>query len=366
MKIKAAVIHEKNGPYLFEEVELATPNQDELLVKIVASGICHTDEFGRSMGIPIALPLVLGHEGAGIVEEVGANVKGFEVGDHVAFSYAYCGHCPTCASGEPYYCEHFNEINFGGVAGDGETKISQNGKPVSMFFGQSSFATHSIVNQDSVVKVDKDVDLTLVAPLGCGVQTGAGTVINALKPRVSSTIAIFGCGAVGLSAIMAAKIARCSKIVAVGGNAKSLELAKELGATHTVNRKEVSDIVEEIKKITDGKGVNYSIDTSGNGPFIQTAIKSLAYHGQLAALAPDGVLEKFNIGEDVLVNMRSIHGICEGNSVAQVFIPEMIDLYKRGQFPLDKLVTVYDFEDIEKAVEDSNQGKVIKAVLKMK
>ena len=366
MKIKAAVIHEKNGPYLFEEVELATPNQDELLVKVVASGICHTDEFGRSMGIPIALPLVLGHEGAGIVEEVGANVKGFEVGDHVAFSYAYCGHCPTCASGEPYYCEHFNEINFGGVAGDGETKISQDGKPVSMFFGQSSFATHSIVNQDSVVKVDKDVDLTLVAPLGCGVQTGAGTVINALKPRVSSTIAIFGCGAVGLSAIMAAKISRCSKIVAVGGNAKSLELAKELGATHTVNRKEVSDIVEEIKKITDGKGVNYAIDTSGNGPFIQTAIKSLAFHGQLAALAPDGVLEKFNIGEDVLVNMRSIHGICEGNSVAQIFIPEMIALYKRGQFPLDKLVTVYDFEDIEKAVEDSNQGKVIKAVLKMK
>lgn len=365
MKIKAAVIHEKNGPYLFEEVDLVDPNQDELLVKVVASGICHTDEFGRSLGIPIELPLVLGHEGAGIVEKVGANVKGIEVGDHVAFSYAYCGHCPTCATGEPYYCEHFNEINFGGVSGDGETKIFQNGKPVSMFFGQSSFATHSIVNQSSVVKVDKDVDLTLIAPLGCGVQTGAGTVINALKPRVSSSIAVFGCGSVGLSAIMAAKIARCNTIIAVGGNAKSLELAKELGATHTINRKETDDIVGAIREATGGRGANYAIDTSGNGPFIQTALKSLAFHGSLAALAPEGVIKEFNIGEDILVNMRSLHGICEGNSVAQVFIPELVSLYKAGKFPLDKLVTVYDFEDIEKAVEDSNSGKVIKAVLKI-
>lgn len=365
MKIKAAVVHEKNGPFLFEEVDLAEPNKDELLVKVEASGICHTDEFGRSQGVPIPMPIVLGHEGAGIVEKVGENVKGFAVGDHVAFSYAYCDHCNSCLVGEPYNCENYNEINFGGVAGDGTTKISQDGKPVSMFFGQSSFATHSVINHKSAVKVDKDVDLALIAPLGCGIQTGAGAVINTLRPRISSSIAVFGCGSVGMSAIMAAKVARCKTIIAVGGNEESLKLAKELGATHTINRKEVDDIPAAIAAITDG-GANYAIDTSGYGPLIQTAIRSTSYHGYILALAPSGVIEQFDIGQEILMNMRTVRGICEGDSVAQIFIPELVHLYKQGQFPLDKLVKTYDFEDIDQAFEDSHNGKVIKPVLRMK
>lgn len=364
MKIKAAVVHKQNGPFQFEEVDLAEPSQNEILVKVEACGICHTDEFGRTAA-PVPFPIVLGHEGAGVVQKVGAGVKEFAVGDHVAFSYAFCDHCKSCLSGEPYYCETYNEINFGGVSGDGTTKLSQNGKPVAMFFGQSAFATHAVVNHKSAVKVDKDVDLTIVAPLGCGVQTGAGAVINIFKPRVSSSIAVFGCGAVGMSAIMAANVERCRTIIAVGGNPASLKLAKELGATHTINRKEVSDIVGAIAKITNG-GADYVIDTSGYGPLIAVAIKSARYHGEVMTLAPSGVIENFDVGLDVLMNMRTIRGTCEGDSIAQVFIPELIALYKQGVFPLDKLITVYDFEEIDKAFADSHAGKIIKPVLRIK
>lgn len=364
MKIRAAIVHEKNGPFQFEEVDLAEPNQDELLVKVKACGICHTDEFGRTEA-PVPFPIVLGHEGAGVVEKVGSNIKEFAVGDHVAFSYAYCDHCTSCMGGEPNYCETFNEINFGGVAGDGTTKLSQNGKPVYMFFGQSAFATHAVINRKSAVKVDKDVDLSFVAPLGCGIQTGAGSVINTIKPRVSSSIAVFGCGTVGMSAIMAANVLRCQTIIAVGGNKESLKLAKELGATHTINRKEVADIPAAIAKIT-GKGAHYAIDTSGHGPLIETAIKSTRFHGEILTLAPTGVIEKFDIGLEVLMNMRSIKGTCEGDSIAKVFIPELIALYKQGLFPIDKLVTTYDFKEIDKAFADSHAGKVLKPVLLMK
>lgn len=364
MKIKAAVVHEKNGPFVFEEVELDEPKADELLVKVVASGICHTDEFGRSQGIPIPFPLVLGHEGAGIVEKVGANVKNIKVGDHVAFSYAYCGHCDSCLDGKPFYCEHYNEINFGGVAPDGTTRLSQNGKPVSMFFGQSSFATHSVIHQQSAVKVDKDVNLELIAPLGCGIQTGAGSVTNVLKPRMSSSIAIFGIGSVGISAIMAAKLSRCKNIIAVGGNDKSLDLALELGATHVINRKKIDDIPAAIRKIT-GKGADYAIDTSGYGPMIQTAINSTKFNGTILSLGASGIIDSFNVGNDILMNMRTLKGACEGESIAQIYIPELVRMYKEGNFPLDKLITVYKFEDIEQAFQDSHAGKAMKPVVRI-
>lgn len=364
MKIKAAVVHEKNGPFIFEEVELSEPKSNELLVRVVASGICHTDEFGRSQGVPIPFPLVLGHEGAGVVEKIGADVTEFEVGDHVAFSYAFCEHCNPCLSGEPYYCSHYNEINFGGVASDGTTRLSQNGKPVSMFFGQSSFATYSVINRKSAVKVDKDVNLAYVAPMGCGIQTGAGAVLNCVEANSNSTIAVFGCGAVGFSAIMGAKVARCNTIIAVGGNPKSLELALELGATHVINRKEVPDIVEAVHAIVPG-GVDIAVDTSGFGPMIDSAIRSTTYHGTILPLAPSGELPNFNVGNEVLMQMRTIRGTCEGESIAQDFIPQLIRLYKNGEFPIDKIVTTYPFEEIDNAFEDSHNGKIIKPVLLM-
>nr|SIP63273.1 benzyl alcohol dehydrogenase [uncultured bacterium] len=362
IKIRAGITREPQAPYQIVDVDLAEPKAGEVLVKNVASGLCHTDEFGRTIGLP--MPLVLGHEGAGIVQQVGPDVHGIEVGDHVAFSYATCGYCKNCISGKPFYCLNFNAINFGGVSANGDTKLFENGKPISMFFGQSSLASHSVVNARNVVKVDKDVDLALIAPFGCGIQTGSGAVLNVLQPEMDETIAIFGCGAVGMSAIMAAAVAGCEKIIAVGGNPDSLKLAMELGATHTVNRKEVEDVPATIREITGG-GVNYAIDTSGNGKMILNAIRSTAYNGTIIPLAPTGVIENFDIGSEVLMQMRTVKGIDEGESNPKFFIPKLIRLYKEGRFPVDKIITKFKFEDLEAARQASLSGKVIKAVVTM-
>lgn len=361
----AALVRSPEAPYSFEDVELAEPSDQEVLVKIRACGLCHTDEFGRGIGLP--MPLLLGHEGAGIIEKTGSGVDNFSVGDHVVFSYASCGHCKNCLAGMPQYCLNFNKINFGGTAVDGKTRIYQKGKPVSMFFGQSSFAQYAVLNARNIVKVDPQVDLAMVAPMGCGVQTGAGAVMNTMKPEVDESIAVFGCGAVGMSAIMAAAAIGMRQIVAVGGNAKSLQLALELGATDIVNRKELAEgetIAEAVQKISDG-GVNYSLDTSGNGNMILNAIRSTCAHGTIVVVGPTGTIEHFDVGSDVLMQYRTIIGCCEGDSIPQIFIPRLVQLYKEGKFPIDRIITKYPFSRLEKAREDSNSGRVIKAVVTM-
>ena len=364
MKIQAAVVHEAGQPFQIEEVELSGPKAGELLVKIVASGVCHTDEVAQHQGIPVPLPAVLGHEGCGIVEDVGEGVTEFRKGDRVSFSFGFCGHCENCLSAHQHACENFNAINFGGVMADGTRRLSQNGVELSSFFGQSSFATYAVVHQNSTIKVTDDtIDLALLGPLGCGIQTGAGAVVNRLKPAFGSSIAVFGCGTVGMSAIMAAKIAGCDKIIAVGGNKKSLELALELGATHTVNRKECDDIVAEVKRITNG-GTHYSIDTTGVGDFVRKALASVRFMGTCVVLGATGDLT-INVQQELMGDAKSLIGIVEGDSIPKLFIPQLIEYYKKGRFPFDRLIKFYDFKDINKAFADSHNGDVIKAVLKM-
>lgn len=364
MKVQAAVVHEAGQPFQIEEVELSGPKAGELLVKIVASGVCHTDEVAQHQGIPVPLPAVLGHEGCGIVEDVGEGVTEFRKGDRVSFSFGFCGHCENCLSAHQHACENFNAINFGGVMADGTRRLSQNGVELSSFFGQSSFATYAVVHQNSTIKVTDDtIDLALLGPLGCGIQTGAGAVLNRLKPAFGSSIAVFGCGTVGMSAIMAAKIAGCDKIIAVGGNKKSLELALELGATHTVNRKECDDIVAEVKKITNG-GTHYSIDTTGVGDFVRKALASVRFMGTCVVLGATGDLT-INVQQELMGDAKSLIGIVEGDSIPKLFIPQLIEYYKKGRFHFDRLIKFYDFKDINKAFADSHNGDVIKAVLKM-
>lgn len=364
MKINAAVVYEAGQPYQIEEVELAGPKQGEILVKVLACGICHTDEVAAQQIIPVPLPAVLGHEGAGIVEEVGAGVTEFQVGDRVGISFGFCGKCENCLSGHQHACENFNAINFGGVMADGTKRLSKDGKELSSFFGQSTFATHAVVNANSAVKVEDDsIDIGLVGPLGCGVQTGAGAVLNRIRPEFGSTIAVFGCGTVGMSAIIAAKIAGCSKIIAVGGNEKSLELAIELGATHTINRKKTDDIVGDIKALTSG-GVNYAIDTSGVADFVRKALNATRAMGTAVVLGATGDLT-INVQEELMGEGKSLIGIVEGDAIPKLFIPKILQYYKEGRFPLDKIITYFDFEDINKAVEASHGTDVIKAVLKM-
>lgn len=363
MKIKAAVTWGVGAPFTMEEVELAAPKDDEILVKIAACGVCHTDEAAQTQAIPVPLPAVLGHEGSGIVEAVGRNVKEFKPGDAVAMSFGFCGTCDNCRSAHQHACENFNAINFGGVMPDGTTRLSKDGKPIASFFGQSSFATYAIVNAASAVKLPEGVDPKLAAPLGCGIQTGAGAVLNRLRPAFGSSIAVFGCGTVGMSAIMAARIAGCEKIIAVGGNANSLKLAMELGATHTVNRKETNDIVGDIKAITGG-GVHYAIDTSGVADFVKKALASCRFMGTAVVLGATGDVT-FNIQQELMGEAKSLIGIVEGDAIPKLFIPKLMEYYRDGRFPFDKLIKFYPFAEINTAFKESHEGKCIKAVLVM-
>lgn len=361
MKIKAAITHAQGEPFKIEEVELANPKSNEVLVKIVASGVCHTDAVARDAAIA-PLPAVLGHEGSGIVERVGEGVTTIQPGDHVVLSFAHCGHCENCLTGHPTVCESFNDLNFGGINDDHTHRLSQNGKDLSTFFGQSSFGTYAISHERNVVKVDKDVDLALLGPLGCGIQTGAGTVLNRIQPEFGSTIAIYGAGAVGLSAIMAAAIVGCKTIIAVDVHDSRLDLAKELGATHTFNGSKV-DVVKEIKAITNG-GTHYAVDTTGVPPVVRQCLQALRPLGTAAivGVTPEMTIDVHN---DLMAEGKTMMGVIEGDAVPRVFIPQLVEYYKAGKFPFDKLVKYFEFDQINEAFEASKNGSVIKPILKI-
>lgn len=247
---------------------------------------------------------------------------------------------------------------------DGTKRLSKDGQEISSFFGQSSFATYSVVHKNSIIKVDKDLDLDILGPLGCGIQTGAGAVLNRLKPTVGSSLVVFGCGTVGMSAIMAAHLCPCKNIIAVGGNEKSLALAKELGATHTINRKKCDCIVGEIKKITGG-GADYAIDTSGVPDFVKKALACVKFLGTAVVLGVTGELT-IQVQEELMGEGKSLIGIVEGDSNPKLFIPQLISYYKEGKFPFDRLIRVFEFDEINEAFEASHSGNAIKALLKMR
>lgn len=361
MKIRAAVTREKAQAFAVDDVELSAPKASEVLIKIAATGVCHTDAVARDLGIS-PYPIVLGHEGAGIVEQAGSNVTRLATGDHVVLSFAHCGQCDNCLTGRPTVCARFNELNFGGRMEDGTHRLHQGGRGLSTFFGQSSFGTHVVAHERNVVKVDSDVDLTLLGPLGCGIQTGAGTVLNRLKPEFGASIAIYGCGAVGLSAVMAAKIANCRQIFAVDVHDSRLTLAKALGATHALNGKQV-DVVKEIREASGG-GTHYAVETTGVPTVVRQSLHALRPLGQVAIV---GVTPEMNIDvhNDLMAEGKAMIGVIEGDSVPRVFIPKLIEFYKAGQFPFDKLVKFYEFQQINEAFADSAEGKTIKPILKL-
>ena len=364
MKIRAAVSKEADSLYVIEEVDLEEPHADEMLVKVAASGYCRTDEHIRMQDMQVKLPAVLGHEGCGVVVKTGVDVKEFKAGDRVAFSYGNCGKCDQCLDGKPSLCILFEMINFGGVQADGTSRLSQNGKTLTTLFGQSSFAEYAVVNERTAVKVPDDIPLEITGPLGCGIQTGAGAVLNRLKPRPGSAIAVFGCGSVGLSAIMAAKISNCATIIGVDQVPSRLDMALELGATHVVNTTETPDAVEEIRKLT-GRGADCSVDTSGSGVCIRMALNCIK-RGSSAVVVGGGGDISLHVERDLMGGSKSLVGVVEGDSNPKLFIPELIEHYRAGRFPFDKLITYYDFDDINTAMSESMGGKAIKAVLRMK
>ncbi|MFD1211149.1 NAD(P)-dependent alcohol dehydrogenase [Arthrobacter sp. GCM10027362] len=363
MKTMAAVATAPETPLTITEVEVGGPAPGELQVRMVASGVCHTDAIVRDQWYPTPLPAVLGHEGAGIVEAFGQGVSGFEAGDRVLLSFSSCGTCRRCLSGELSYCEDMFDRNFGGRRTDGSTSYSLDGQQVSShFFGQSSFAALANVPVRCAVKVDRDAPLEILAPLGCGIQTGAGAILNVLDPEPGSAVAVFGAGAVGLSAVMAAKVAHCSVVIAVDRNAERLELARELGATHTV-LVDGGSPAEEIRKIT-GQGVQYALETTGVPAVFTGMIESLAPRGTAGVVgaAALGTSATFDIGSSLPMGL-TIKMIVEGESIPSVFIPRLMELHRAGLFPFDRLVKTYPFGQINEAFEDSAKGTTLKPVV---
>ncbi len=364
-KAQAAVLWPNAKHFSIEDVELEEPRSDEVLVRIVASGICHTDVVLRDASIATR-PVVLGHEGSGIVEKVGAGVTEFKVGDRVGMSFASCGQCPSCQQQTPAYCQQFFPLNFMGKRGDGTTSIRQQDQSVgSHIFGQSSFASHAICPQSNLVPVDDAIPLELVGPFGCGFQTGAGAVLNSLKVAKGSSLLVLGAGAVGLSAVMAAAhIAEASCVIVADLNDARLAIAKSVGATHTINGA-AADFVGEIKAICPA-GVNFVIDTTGHVPLVEKCVPLLAARGVLGLVAAYPLNVKFGFDvSQVMTTGKRIQGIMEGDSDIKTFIPTLLAHYKAGRFPVDKLIRYYDFADINLAIEASESGDVIKAVVRM-
>jgi len=364
MEIKAAVVFETGGDFSIEKLELSDPNDDEVLVRIVGAGICHTDLAARDMHLPIPPPpSVFGHEGAGVVEKVGTRVTKVKPGDHVVLGWDYCGACPSCKVGKELYCLNFFLHNFHGARPDGTTTLRKGDQVIhGSFFCQSSFADFALANERNVIKVREDIPLEILAPLGCGVMTGAGAVMNSLQAKPGSSIAIFGVGNVGMSAVLAAAVCGCTTIIAVDINPNRLKLAEELGATHAVNPNEVNP-VETILDLTGG-GAEFSLECIGNPQVLRQAVDVLPRLGVcgLTGVVPPGT--EVGLDMDLLMNGRTVKGILGGDAIPDLFIPKLIELYRQGRFPFDRLITFYPFDDINKAVKDMEEGRVIKPVLR--
>lgn len=358
--IRAAVTH-AGGKTAIETLSIDDPRPDEVLVELVATGICHTDIVMRDGLLPVPTPVVLGHEGAGRILAVGQAVTGLKPGDPVVLSFASCGHCRNCADHQPAYCRDFVPNNFLATRSDGSTALRNADGPVhSHVFGQSSFATHALVPARNAVRVSDDAPLELLGPLGCGLLTGAGAVWNALGVRSNDSILILGVGAVGLAAIMAARIAGAARIIAVDRSPERAVLARELGATdaHVADGRPLGDFGIA--------NLDHAIDTTGHAPLIEQAITLLAPRGQMglvAAFAPETTIRLD--GAHMMSAGRVVRGIVEGSADPHDIIPRMIDHWRAGDFPIEKLVEFYPFDRLEDAIAAAETGHAVKPILRM-
>lgn len=381
MKSKAAILYDLNSKFVLDTIDIDNPRADEVLVKVEYCSICHTDQYVRETGNTVNMPAILGHEGAGIVEKVGTNVSNFKPGDRVAVTVPHCGYCNACKQGNYLACENNFGMYFGRPDGVPRYK-DKNGTALGHLMGQGAFSEYMLVYESSCVKIEDDIPFDIAAPIGCGFSTGTGTVLNFLKPRATDSIAVFGCGSTGSASIMGAKLAGCHTIIAVGRNDEKLATAKQLGATHVINSQTLEEekgycvevtgpaavfspvsypLVDEIKRITEGKGVNFSIVTAPVQKIVTPAIFSLASGGECCVTASMSVGEvplQFMQGKNIKVSSCGM-----GCANKYTFFSYLLGEYKKGNYPLDKLLVHYSFKDIEQAFEDMESGKSIKPIL---
>lgn len=360
---QAAVLRELGGHFNLETVHIDAPRAGEVLVRMAGTGICHSDLIMRA-GFPMPLPIVLGHEGAGVVEAVGTGVNRVKPGDHVVLSFNSCQQCPSCLKSQPAYCHHMTAYNVSGLRPDGSSALSQDGAKIhANFFGQSSFATHAIAYEVNTVPVPKNLPLEILGPLGCGVQTGAGAAINALRLQPGDSLAIFGGGGVGLSALLGALAVGAGPFIVVEPNAARAALARELGAAHTIDPAKSPDVLAEIKALSGG-GVTHAIDTTAIPEVVATAAESLLHNGML------GLLGFPRMDATLQLSMMSMFSrgigvkyIMEGDSEPHEFIPRLAALYRDGKFPFDRLIKKFPFASINEAAHAAETGDAVKPVL---
>ncbi|NYG58286.1 aryl-alcohol dehydrogenase [Nocardioides daedukensis] len=363
MRTTAALVESPGGDFVLEEVELSEPRADEVLLRVVATGLCHTDLSVRDTLPAEMFPRVFGHEGAGVVEAVGAEVTGIAVGDHVVASFNSCRTCENCTTLGPGYCSETVVLNYMGFRPDGSTTYSRNDAPLyGSFFGQSTFARHAIASADNLVVVDKSLDLARLGPYGCAFQTGAGTVLNVLQPGPEDSLVVYGVGAVGVAALAAARAEGVGTVIAVDLQPARLDVAATHGAI-PLNPADLGEtsLVDKIKELTGG-GPSHSVDTTGVAAVIKDAVAALRPRGEMVVLglgAPTFELDAV----DLMMNGKVVRGSVEGDSDPKVMIPRLLELAASGAFDVDSLITTYPFDRINDAAADVLAGKVVKPVL---
>jgi aryl-alcohol dehydrogenase len=365
MRATAAVVEKHDAPFTIEELEIDEPRAGEVLVRIVASGICHTDGITREGALPFPFPGVLGHEGAGIVEAVGEGVTRIKEGDHVVIGWPWCGGCRNCSDGQRFFCTSIGPLAFRGAREDGSTALHRpDGSSISShFFGQSSFASYSIATARSLIVVPDDAPLDTVGPLACGLMTGAGAVFNVVKPAMGSSIVVYGAGTVGLAGVMAARCSGATTIVAVDLHTARLELAKELGATDVVNAGE-TDPVQVVREICGGPA-DASLECTGVISVVRQAADSVGMRGICVLIGGAPAEAEFTLDHMSTLWGKTIRGTLGGDGRADVTIPALIELHREGRFPFDRLITRFPLEQVNEAMEAAYSGDVLKPVLDM-
>jgi aryl-alcohol dehydrogenase len=363
--MKAAVCRSGSDPFSIEELTVGDPRPDEVLVRFTATGLCRTDLEVAAGFMPTPFPVVAGHEGAGIVEAVGSAVCGFTPGDRVVASFSFCGTCRNCLSGQPAYCPDHFPLNFGDERADGSVGLRDGaGAPVrDHFFGQSSLADYGLCRPSSLIAIpETELPDHVLAPLGCGVITGAGAVWNALMVTPGSTIAVFGAGAVGLSAVMAAAAAGAVRIIVTDTHPCRLDLAARLGATDVFDATTAAG-AETVKELTGGRGVDFSVESSGSPDVMSEAVAALAPLGRAAILGVASNGAELRTNALALLEGRTVTGSIVGHQAPAVLIPRVLALHDKGLFPLEAMIRTYALDDIATAVNDARSGTTVKPVL---
>lgn len=358
----AAIATDPDGPFILDTIALESPRADEVLVRIVASGLCHTDLSSKSGKTPFPLPAVFGHESAGIVAEIGADVISVAPGDRVVVSFSSCGRCRMCRRGHPSNCIEWGARNLqSGTRPDGSATAHWQGKPVNAnYFGQSSFAEFALARESNVVKVASDAPLSLLASLGCGIQTGVGTVLNVLDPEPDDSLIVFGAGAVGLAAVMGAAIAGVRTIVVVDRVAGRLDIARACGATDVVL---AGTEDSEALDLSGGAGFDHVVEATGHPLVLEAAIAVLATAGTCAIVGAPAVGTRIAVDVKFLMRGRRLVGVTQGDSDPKLMIPRLVEYHRRGLLPLEQITTFYPFAQINEAAADAVSGKTIKPVL---